>query len=56
MLAEADAQQAFIDVLAKDVIKPLEKLKVSRGDPVLKGISVLIVRHSGRKRGMNTTV
>lgn len=53
MLAEADAQQAFIDVLAKNVIKPLEKFKVSRGDLVLEGISVLMVRHSGRKRTTN---
>ena len=32
MLAEADAQQAFVDILAEDVIKPLQTLKVSRED------------------------
>ena len=33
-LTDADAQQAFIDILAKDVINPLEILKVSQEDLV----------------------
>ena len=49
-MAEADAQQDFIDTLAKDVIKPLENLKVRQEDLVLEGIFVLMVGCSGRKR------
>jgi hypothetical protein len=37
-LTDADAQQAFMDILANDVIKPLEMLKVSQEDLVLAGI------------------
>ena len=44
LLADADAQQAFIDILANDVIKPLEILKVSQEDLVLAGIPVLMAR------------
>jgi hypothetical protein len=43
VLAEADMQQAFVDILAKDVIKPLENLKVSREDLIVAGIPVLMV-------------
>lgn len=42
LMAEADAQQDFIDMLAKDVIKPLEKLKVSQEDLASEGIFVLM--------------
>jgi hypothetical protein len=35
---DADAQQAFIDILANDVIKPLEILKVSQDDLVLESL------------------
>ena len=38
-LTDADARQAFMDILAKDVIRPLEILKVSKGEYlVLAGI------------------
>lgn len=33
-LADADAQQAFVDILSKDVVKPLEILKVRQEDPL----------------------
>lgn len=33
-LADADAHQAFMDILAKDVIKPLEISKVRQEDPL----------------------
>jgi hypothetical protein len=48
VLAEVDAQQDFVDILAKDVIKPLETLKVSRGYLVFAGIPVLTIGCSGR--------
>ena len=35
LLADADARQGFMDILANDVIKPLEILKVSQDDFVL---------------------
>ena len=42
-VAEASTQQAFVDILDKDVIKPLQILKVSEKDLVLASIPVLIV-------------
>ena len=42
-LAEANTQQAFVDILDNDVIKPLQILKVSEKDLVLAGIPFLIV-------------
>jgi hypothetical protein len=42
-VAEANTQQAFVDILDNDVIKPLQILKVSEKDLVLVGNPVLIV-------------
>ena len=42
-VAEASTQQAFVDILDNDVIKPLQILKVSEKDLVLASIPVLIV-------------
>jgi hypothetical protein len=35
-MTDADARQGFIDILANDVIKPLEELQVSQEDLVWK--------------------
>ena len=44
-LTDADARQAFMDILANDVIRPLEILKVSKEEYLLSaGIPVLIAR------------
>ena len=46
--AEANIQQAFLDILDKDVIKPLVSLKASRG--LFVRANNLIIGPSGRKR------
>ena len=44
-LTDADARQAFMDILANDVIRPLEKLKVSKEEYLVsEGIPVLMAR------------
>jgi hypothetical protein len=35
-MTDADARQGFVDMLANDVIKPLEELQVSQEDLVWK--------------------
>jgi len=51
-IAEANAQQAFVDILDNDVIEPLSELKVSQEHLVREGIPVLIRGRFGRKRKM----
>ena len=44
-LTDADARQAFMDILANDVIRPLEILKVSKEEYLVsEGIPVLMAR------------
>ncbi|KAH8996989.1 hypothetical protein EDB86DRAFT_3243261 [Lactarius hatsudake] len=43
-VAEASTQQAFVDILDNDVIKPLRTLKVSQKHLVRKGVPVLTIR------------
>ncbi|KAH9008371.1 hypothetical protein EDB85DRAFT_2283815 [Lactarius pseudohatsudake] len=43
-VAEASTQQAFVDILDNDVIKPLRTLKVSQKHLVRKGVLVLTIR------------
>jgi hypothetical protein len=50
--AEANTQQAFVDILDNDVIKPLVTFKVSEYDLVWAEISVLIIGRSDRKLKM----
>ncbi len=52
VVAEANTQQAFVDILDNDVIGPLTTLKVSQEHLVQAGISVLIIGRSGRNRKM----
>jgi hypothetical protein len=47
-IAEANNQQAFVDILDNDVIKPLTRQKVSQEHLVRAGISVLRIGRSGR--------
>lgn len=47
-VTEADTQQAFVDILDNDVIKPLRTLKVNHEHLVRDDISVLIIRRSER--------
>jgi len=49
-VAEANAQQAFVDVLDIDVIKPLSALKASHEHLVRDWIPVLMIGRSGRKQ------
>jgi len=49
-IAEVNTQQAFVDVLDNDVIKPLAMLKASQELLVWAEILVLILGSSGRKR------
>ncbi len=51
-IAEANTQQAFVDILDDDVIKPLSALKVSQEHLIREGIPVLIIGRCGRKRKM----
>ncbi len=51
-VAEANTQQAFVDILDNDVIKPLSVLKVSQEHFIRAGIPVLIIGRSGRNRKM----
>ncbi|KAH8994650.1 hypothetical protein EDB83DRAFT_2559309, partial [Lactarius deliciosus] len=51
VVAEADAQQAFVDILDNDVIKPLTNLKASQELLVLAEIPVLIIGYpKGNRR------
>ncbi|KAH9017672.1 hypothetical protein EDB85DRAFT_2015103, partial [Lactarius pseudohatsudake] len=43
-VAEASTQQAFVDIVDNDVIKPLRTLKVSQKHLVRKGVPVLTIR------------
>ena len=47
-IAESNIQQAFVDILDNEVIKPLASLKASRG--LLVRANNLIIGLSGRKR------
>ena len=47
-VAEARTQQTFVDILDRDVIEPLRKLKVS--DAWLYGVSFLIWSAKGNER------
>jgi len=49
-VAVANTQQAFVDVLDNDVIKPLATLKVSQEHLVQAGVPVLIIGPSRRNR------
>ena len=51
-IAEANTQQAFLDVLDNDVIKPLATLKASQEVFIWADDPVLIMRQSGRNRKM----
>jgi hypothetical protein len=55
-IAEANTQQAFVDILDNSVIKPLAIFKASEYDLVWAGISVLIIGRSDRKRKMRQEV
>ena len=42
--AEANTQQAFVDILDNDVIRPLTTFKASQERLAREGVSVLIIR------------
>ncbi|KAI9439456.1 hypothetical protein BJY52DRAFT_530031 [Lactarius psammicola] len=47
---EANTQQAFLDILDNNVVKPLGTLKASQEHLVQEGIPVLMIERSGRNR------